>query len=120
MERERQKLDRQLDLAQEKSKKANIGQEVLEAKMKVKQSNLVLQRKLLNVITQSDHIKRLLLYLKAYLRYIKDSSINKGTPTGRDVFYGRFLCGKYRHFVSVKSMFQMAFNNIRMRIIYLF
>ena len=35
MERERQKLDRQLDLAQEKSKKANIGQEVLEAKMKV-------------------------------------------------------------------------------------
>jgi hypothetical protein len=36
MERERQKLDRQLDLAQEKSKKANIGQEVLEAKMKVR------------------------------------------------------------------------------------
>ena len=36
MERERQKLDRQLDLAQEKSKKANLGQEVLEAKMKVK------------------------------------------------------------------------------------
>ncbi len=35
MERERQKLDRQLDLAQEKSKKANLGQEVLEAKMKV-------------------------------------------------------------------------------------
>jgi len=43
MERERQKLDRQLDLAQEKSKKANLGQEVLEAKMKVmncKMSNL--------------------------------------------------------------------------------
>ena len=38
MERERQKLDRQLDLAQEKSKKANIGQEVLEAKMKVRKT----------------------------------------------------------------------------------
>jgi SMC interacting uncharacterized protein involved in chromosome segregation len=36
MERERQKLDRQLDVAQEKSKRANLGQEVLEAKMKVK------------------------------------------------------------------------------------
>jgi hypothetical protein len=41
MERERQKLDRQLDLAQEKSKKANIGQEVLEAKMKVKNFSLI-------------------------------------------------------------------------------
>ena len=40
MERERQKLDRQLDLAQEKSKKANIGQEVLEAKMKVTKTYL--------------------------------------------------------------------------------
>ena len=35
MERERRKLDRQLDLAQEKTKRANLGQEVLEAKMRV-------------------------------------------------------------------------------------
>lgn len=35
MEKERRKLDRQLDLAQEKTKKANLGQEVLEAKIKV-------------------------------------------------------------------------------------
>ena len=36
MERERRKLDRQLDLAQEKTKRANLGQEVLEAKMRVR------------------------------------------------------------------------------------
>ena len=36
MEKERRKLDRQLDVAQEKTKKANIGQEVLEAKIKVR------------------------------------------------------------------------------------
>ncbi len=37
MEKERTKLDRQLYLAQEKTRKANIGQEVLEAKYKVKE-----------------------------------------------------------------------------------
>ena len=36
MERERRKLDRQLDVAQEKTKRANLGQEVLEAKMRVR------------------------------------------------------------------------------------
>jgi arsenate reductase-like glutaredoxin family protein len=35
MERERRKLDRQLDQAQEKTKRANLGQEVLEAKILV-------------------------------------------------------------------------------------
>jgi len=41
MEKERMKLDRQLTLAQEKTRKANIGQEVLEAKIKVKQQESV-------------------------------------------------------------------------------
>ncbi len=40
MEKERRKLDRQLNLAQEKTRKANIGQEVLEAKIKVSWSEL--------------------------------------------------------------------------------
>ena len=35
MENERRKLDRQLNIAQEKTKRANLGQEVLEAKIKV-------------------------------------------------------------------------------------
>ena len=41
MERERRKLDRQLDLAQEKTKRANLGQEVLEAKMRVRSLYIV-------------------------------------------------------------------------------
>ena len=36
MEKERRKLDKQLDCALEKTKAANHGQEVLEAKIKVK------------------------------------------------------------------------------------
>ena len=43
MEKERRKLDRQLDLAQEKTRKANIGQEVLEAKIKVENKFIKLQ-----------------------------------------------------------------------------
>ena len=44
MEKERVKLDRQLNLAQEKTRKANIGQEVLEAKIKVKQQEGILEQ----------------------------------------------------------------------------
>ena len=35
MEKERRKLDKQLDLVQEKTKRAYLSQEILEAKMKV-------------------------------------------------------------------------------------
>ena len=44
MEKERVKLDRQLNMAQEKTRKANIGQEVLEAKIKVKEQEGLLER----------------------------------------------------------------------------
>ena len=35
MEKERRKLDKQLDVVQEKTKRAYLSQEILEAKMKV-------------------------------------------------------------------------------------
>ena len=35
MEKERRKLDKQLDMVQEKTKRAYLSQEILEAKMKV-------------------------------------------------------------------------------------
>ena len=44
MEKERRKLDRQLNLAQEKTRKANIGQEVLEAKIKVKEQESIMEK----------------------------------------------------------------------------
>ena len=43
MEKERRKLDKQLDVVQEKTKRAYLSQEILEAKMKV------------NAKTQNEH-----------------------------------------------------------------
>ena len=40
MEKERRKLDKQLDLVQEKTKRAYLSQEILEAKMKVNSRSL--------------------------------------------------------------------------------
>lgn len=42
MEKERRKLDKQLDLVQEKTKRAYLSQEILEAKMKVTKNDLQL------------------------------------------------------------------------------
>ena len=42
MEKERRKLDKQLDLVQEKTKRAYLSQEILEAKMKVKRNNFLI------------------------------------------------------------------------------
>ena len=42
MEKERRKLDKQLDLVQEKTKRAYLSQEILEAKMKVTKQDLQL------------------------------------------------------------------------------
>ena len=51
MEKERRKLDRQLDLAQEKTKRANLGQEVLEAKMKVKEQEKMVDKESVSRMT---------------------------------------------------------------------
>ena len=41
MEKERRKLDKQLDLVQEKTKRAYLSQEILEAKMKVTNNKFI-------------------------------------------------------------------------------
>merc|ERR1711997_458206 len=44
MEKERRKLDKQLDLVQEKTKRAYLSQEILEAKMKEHERNIEIDK----------------------------------------------------------------------------
>ena len=44
MEKERRKLDKQLDVVQEKTKRAYLSQEILEAKMKVGTTKLFFEK----------------------------------------------------------------------------
>ena len=69
MEKERRKLDKQLDLVQEKTKRAYLSQEILEAKMKVNLRSLskfyVFRRTLfpneIHFVTNIDEVASILL-----------------------------------------------------------
>jgi hypothetical protein len=55
MEKERRKLDKQLDIVQEKTKRAYLSQEILEAKMKVNPFKKTLKKSSFDLFVHVKH-----------------------------------------------------------------